>query len=336
MNKVYVDGDELTDSDFSDWILRELSWPNLRIPKGLNPATASELTPLSFRSLLRHFYRNEESWTSFANKEQEFIRRGVVGIFLGFARTRYDTKDFAVAQAKRRLAEAQAVEREVQDSSLQAVTAISERLSIRVARTIDQVVAARGEVMTQLDRVRLRRQELTAEINAILQGDASSRTTAGYDVSLTSTYEGVSQRLQKAVNEVVGLEQLFSEHAHSAQAVASEVTRMERLVKSVEIFDALPVRLCPACEQRVDPHRDHGQDACYVCFQAVDDDQRRRRANVEIRSLKSEIADLEDVIAHTAIDLDAARTRVAAVRSWVPPGRAGEIHSTVPAGSVST
>lgn len=310
MNKVYVDGDELTDADFSDWILRELGWPNLRIPKGLHPATASELMPLSFRSLLRHVYRNEESWTSFANKEQEFIRRGVVSMFLGFARSRYDNKDFAVAQAKRRLAVAQAVERDVQDSTLQAVTAISERLRIPVARTLDQVAAAREEVTSQLDGVRQRRHELTREINSILHGGTSTtETAAGYDASLTSVYEDISKRLQLAVDEVVALEQLSSEHAYSAQTVTSEVTRMERLIASVEIFDALPVRLCPACEQRVDPHREHGEDACYLCFQPVNDDQRRRRAQVEIRSLKSELTDLDDVTARTAADLQAARTR---------------------------
>jgi phage host-nuclease inhibitor protein Gam len=309
MNKVYVDGDELTDADFSDWILRELGWPNLRIPKGLHPATATELTPLSFRNLLRHFYRNEESWTSFANKEQEFIRRGVVSMLLGFARTRYDTKEFALAQAKRRLAEAQAVERDVLDSTLQAVTAISERLRIPLARTLDQVATARAEVTAQLDAVRQRRQELTSEINSLLQGTSAPETTAGYDSSLTSAYEDISRQLQQAVDEVVALEQLESEHTYSAQTVTSEVTRMERLIASVEIFDALPVRLCPACEQRVDPHREHGADACYLCFQPVDDDQRRRRAQVEIRSLKSELADLDDVITRTAAELQTARTR---------------------------
>ncbi|MGB8941625.1 MAG: hypothetical protein WCD21_15525 [Streptomyces sp.] len=309
MNKVYVDGDEMTDADFSDWILRELGWPNLRIPKGLHPATASELTALSFRNLLRHFYRNEESWTSFANKEHEFIRRGVVSMLLGFAGPRYDTKDFAVAQAKRRLAEAQAVERDVQDSTLQAVTAISERLRIPVARTLDQVATAREEVTTQLDAVRQRRHELTQEINSLLQGTPTTETAAGYDSSLTSVYEDISRQLQLAIDEVVALEQLGSEHVYSAQTVTSEVTRMERLIASVEIFDALPVRLCPACEQRVDPNREHDEGACYLCFQPVDDDQRRRRAQVEIRSLKSELADLDDVTARTAADLQAARTR---------------------------
>ncbi|WP_369199275.1 hypothetical protein [Streptomyces sp. PU-14G] len=111
------------------------------------------------------------------------------------------------------------------------------------------------------------------------------------------------------MDEVLALEQLASEHAYSAQTVTSEVTRMERLIASVEIFDALPVQLCPACEQRVDPHREHDESACYLCFQPVSDDQRRRRAQVEIRSLKSELADLEDVTARTAVDLHTARTR---------------------------
>ncbi|MFD9428975.1 MULTISPECIES: hypothetical protein [unclassified Streptomyces] len=39
----------------------------------------------------------------------------------------------------------------------------------------------------------------------------------------------------------------------------------------------------------------------------MDDDKRRRRAQVEIRSLKSELSELDDVITHTATDLEATR-----------------------------
>lgn len=84
---------------------------------------------------------------------------------------------------------------------------------------------------------------------------------------------------------------------------------MQRLITSVEIFDALPVRLCPACEQHVDPHRDHDDDTCYLCSQPVNDDQRRRRAEVEIRSLTAELTDLEDVTERTAADLHSTRAR---------------------------
>lgn len=34
MGKVSIDGSEITAVEFSDWILGELGWPNLRIPKG--------------------------------------------------------------------------------------------------------------------------------------------------------------------------------------------------------------------------------------------------------------------------------------------------------------
>lgn len=198
MNKVYVDDTEVTAADFSDWILRQLRWPNLRIPKGLNPATATELVPLSFRNTLRHFYRNEGSWTVFASQEHEYIRRAVVSQLLGFARTRYTNKDFAIAQAKRRLAEAEAVERDVQASTNQAVTAISERLKIPIARSIEQLTSARQQVRTELDTVYHRRTELTAEINRILQGTSDTDAAIpGYDSTLTAAYQDLSRQLQR-------------------------------------------------------------------------------------------------------------------------------------------
>lgn len=309
MNKVSIDGEELTAADFSDWVLRELGWPNLLIPKGLRAATANELVPLSFRNSLRHIYRNEDSWTAFADQESEFIRRGVVSLLLGFARARYANNDFALAQAKRRLADAQAVERDVHNSTLQAVTAISERLQLPIARSREQVAAAREEIQLQLGTTRLRREQLTGEINSILRGDPASETPAGYDPTLTTAYEAVCRALQESAERAVALEQLHAEHIYSERTVTGEIARMERLITSVEVFDALPVRLCPECEQSVDPQRDHDEDTCYLCFQPVQEDQRRRRAQVEIRSLSSERADLQDIIARTAADLQTARAQ---------------------------
>jgi hypothetical protein len=308
MNKVYIDGDGLNVDVFSSWILRELNWPDLQIPKGIVAESANQLTPLSFRNTLRHIYRNEDSWTDFANKEAEFIRRAVVSQLLGFARVKYSNKDFHIAQAKKRLAEAQAVEREVQESTLQAVTAISERLSIPVARSLEQVAAARDAVRAELDTTYEQRRQLTADINSMVHGGHES-AGAGYDTTLTTDYEDTSRRLQRALDEVAGFDQLHDEHKQSAQTVTAEIGRMQRLITSIDLFDALPVRLCPACEQSVDPRRPHDDNACYLCNQPVNDDQRQRRAQVEIRSLESELADLQDVIVRTASDLQAAHER---------------------------
>ncbi|MFZ3572310.1 hypothetical protein ACOKM5_35870 [Streptomyces sp. BH097] len=308
LNKVYVDGDSLNVDVFSGWILRELGWPDLQIPKGIIAESANQLTPLSFRNTLRHIYRNEDSWTNFADKEAEFIRRAVVSQLLGFARARYSNKDFHVAQAKKRLAEAQAVEREVQESTLQAVSAISDRLGIPVARSFEQVAAARDAVRSELDTTYEQRRRLTADINAMVHGDQES-ADAGFDPTLTADYEDISRRLQRSLDEVAGLDQLHDEHKQSAQTVTAEIGRMQRLIASVDLFDALPVRLCPACEQSVDPRRPHDDDSCYLCSQPVDDDLRLRRAQVEVRSLESELADLHDVITRTAGDLQTAQER---------------------------
>jgi hypothetical protein len=314
MNKVSIDGNERTVDTFSDWILDQLGWPNLRVPKGLIAAAATEVIPLSFRNILRHIYRKEDSWTGFANKEVEFIRRAVVSQLLGFARARYSNKDFEIAQARRRLAEAQATEREVLESTQQAVTAISERLHLPPVHSMQLVNAARRDLRAQLDTIYEQRRELTEEINALVHGGAAPAACAGYDSSLTATYEQVSHQLQRAAGEVVSLEQLHEEHVHSAKTVTAEIGRMERLITSVELFDSLPVRLCPACEQRVDPRREHAEDACYLCALPVDEDQRRRRAQVEIRSLKSELADLEEAIAHTVLELQASQRRRDAIQ----------------------
>ncbi|MFF4874180.1 hypothetical protein [Streptomyces sp. NPDC000961] len=312
MSKVNVNGEEIPASSFSDWVLGELGWPNLHIPLGLNPATASQLTPLSFRSTLRHVHRNEDSWISFANKEQEFTRRAVVSQLLGFVRSRTaDAKrEFDLAQAKRRLDEAQAVDREVRESTVQAVAAISESLQLPLARTSAQVAAARQEVRAELDAVRRQRQQLTIEIQGISDGGvAGSESPAGYDSTLTAYYSEVTGRVKHATDEVAALAQLLEEHRRSSRTVAAEIGRMERLIGSIGVFDALPVRQCPACEQEVDPHRHHAETSCYLCDQTVDDDKRQRRAQVEIRSLKSELEDLDEVVSRTAADLDSAHTR---------------------------
>ncbi|MFC7978893.1 hypothetical protein ACPCAE_00855 [Streptomyces cinereoruber] len=309
MGKVSVNGEDLSAADFSDWILGALGWPNVHIPLGLNPSTAAELTPLSFRNTLRHFHRNEESWISFAHKEQEFVRRAVISQLLGFARPRATEaqSQFVLAQAKRRLAEAQAVDREVQQSTVQAVTAICDSMNLPLVRSTAHVADARREVEAALDAVRHRRQDLTNQIRVTHSASTDSQTPAGYDPSLTTLYSQVTRDLRQATDQVTALEHLHEEHVRSANTVNGEIGRMERLITSVGIFDALPVRLCPACEQDIDPARHHADTACYVCYQDVDDDKRQRRAQVEIRSLKSELDDLDDVVSHTLTDLTAVR-----------------------------
>jgi uncharacterized protein YydD (DUF2326 family) len=77
--------------------------------------------------------------------------------------------------------------------------------------------------------------------------------------------------------------------------------------RGVEVFDELPVRVCPVCEQAVDPERSHDAETCYLCGQEVSGDLRQRRAEREERALRAELDDLAEAIAHTKEDLEKAQ-----------------------------
>ncbi|GGV48095.1 hypothetical protein GCM10010495_77390 [Kitasatospora herbaricolor] len=306
-NKVVVNGNEFPVAEFSGRILRALRWPDLSIPKGIHAASATELVPLSFRSVLRHIYRNEDSWTKFADKEQEFHRRAVISFLLGFAPARYNNNDFAVAAAQRNLAQAQAAEREVHDSTDRAIAALCENLQLPIARTQQQVDSVRVELRAELDSVHEQRRRLTQEVELLVAVGAPSGVTPGYDPTLSGQYERATQELAQAAETVADLEQVLAAHIQSQNTVKAEIARMDRLIASVDVFGSLPVRLCPACEQKIDTHRDHPEGSCYVCMQPVTDDQRRRRGELEQRSLTAEAEDLEDVVTRTRRDLHQAK-----------------------------
>ncbi|MEV7077869.1 hypothetical protein AB0N88_04860 [Streptomyces sp. NPDC093516] len=289
---VVLDRDEFPVGEFSDRILHKLGWPILSIPKGIQATTATELTPLTFRSVLRHIYRKEDSWTQFADQEQEFLRRAVISYLLGFAPTRYSNHDFELAAAQRQLAQAQAAEREVHDSTDRAVAAICENLQLPTPRSEQQVNSIRTDLQAELDAVVRQRSQLTREVEQLVagrcqEGDAGAVSHA-YDATLSQKYEQATQNLTSTAENVAGLEQVLTAHMQSHNTVRAEIARMERLLASVDLFDSLPVHQYPACEQKIDIHRDHPEGTCYVCTQPVTEDQRRRRGELEKRSLAAE------------------------------------------------
>ncbi|KAB8178338.1 hypothetical protein [Microbispora catharanthi] len=315
IGKVFVDDIELSAAAFSGFIMNELGWPSINIPKGISALTASEVIPLTFRSVLRHIYRNEDSWTSFANQEHEYLRRAVISLLLGFARERYETNEFELNQARKRLTEAQAVQRDVNSSTDRAVEAISTQLGIPVVHDVGELSRAQNELGAELDRAYARRTQLASEIDSLIGNTSSANSdTPGYDRTLASQYEEASKLLRLAAEDVVNLEQLHAEYTSSHAMVTAELARMDRLIASVEAFDALPVRVCPACEQAVDPRRPHALDACYLCTQPVTEDLRQRRAELEKRTLSAEASELAEAIARTSRDLQVARDRESHLR----------------------
>ena len=302
--RVKIDDDtDLLVGEVSEWLLGKLGWPSLSIPLGRNAITATQQTPLTFRSALRHIYRREDSWTDFAAKEQEYLRRAVVSLFLGFAPQRYETADYDLGQAQREIAAAEAVFRDVLTSTDESVRAVVSQLGLPPVLNSDSLGGVRAELMQRLAAVRSQRDSITDSAALAAQ---SADGMPGFDPDLPARLEHASAQAAGAAEEAASLRLVVAEHERSRSLVASDIARLHRLVDAVDIFDELPVRICPACEQSVDPKRPHDDATCYLCMQPVSGDIRRRRAEREQRALATEQEDLGDALSRAQADLDGA------------------------------
>lgn len=303
-SKVTIDDDLPIDvSDLSPWLLGQLGWPLLEVPLGRNPLTATRKVPLTFRSPLRHMYRREDSWTEFATKEQQFLRSAVISLFLGFAPNRYETAEFELGEAQRALAAAQAVHRDVAESAHTVVGDLSKQLGlppILDAASIDRV---REELAAKLAQVEGQREGISELARQAVDGDGPP----GLDRELPARLTAASQQVDRTTSRTSQLALLLEEYRASRLTARGEIERLQRLSDSVNVFGELPVRLCPACEQKIDTRDRHETDDCYLCHQPVTDDRRQRRADREIRALETEIEDLNHAIERTTADLEQAR-----------------------------
>ncbi|MFD2414846.1 hypothetical protein [Amycolatopsis pigmentata] len=312
-DRVLIDDSiDRTTNEMSEWLLRELGWPQLLIPKGVNAGTASQQTPLTFRSVLRHIYRREDSWIEFAKKEEEFLRRAVISLMLGLAPSRYETAEYALGQAQRKLASAEAVYRDVLTSTEEAVRALVTRLGLPPVAGEDSLGNVRAELERHLSMTRAEKEALTQA------AEDSTRAAPGLDPTVPQQLEDAATAAAVAAEQVSALRQVIDEHQRSQLQVQADIERLDRLIDAVDLFDDIPVRVCPACEQSIEPHNSQVGGTCYLCTQPVSGDGRKRRAGREQRALTAEMDDLADAIGRAQANLDEVKqveTRASAERT---------------------
>jgi hypothetical protein len=300
--RVLVDADlELTTRALSDWILGELGWPAIEIPKGRVAAYATELVPLTFRTLWRHLYRREDSWLVFANQEQEFHRRAVLAFFLGLAEQRYSNVEFEVAAAERRAEEIRQQIAAHDRLADETVGAVARELGLPETspRLIDQRDQALAAAAAELS---LQRDDIAATL----------RASEGFVSEASRQFDTVSDDLAAVRAQHTALSGAAEGYRAALAADAAEIGRLERAATSVELLSALPVTICPVCGQDPPHERDWPVQTgrCYLCDQAVVADVRDRRIRLEQQIVGRERAELEEVLERTEDELKQAYAAV--------------------------
>lgn len=300
--KIFLDGEEAPRDSFSPWILTSLGWPVVDIPKARSPKFANATVPLSFRTLLRHLYRREDSWSDFAYREDEFHRRAVLRYFLGVLDVEGDLGEFEAARSERVVAESTARFEEANESAGSALRAVAGRLSLEISDW-DQVDGAIADLEGRIESLREERSQTTSEIGSL----------DNYNAELTHAYESLSQEITDAADAQGDIEAVLRSFRQSSEVVNAEIARLERANSALDVFADVPVQQCPACGQDVS-HLEGEHGHCFLCRQTVTDDQRKRRIDLEIRSLRDEASELVDQIERTGQELTSLAEQLESVQ----------------------
>jgi hypothetical protein len=294
LTKVVVDGTPLDTREFQSWLMRELDWPELLIPRGRIARYATELVPLTFRGVFRHIYRKENSWLELASREEEFLRQAVVSFFLGIAEVRYSSLEFDVGEAERRVM--------LLEDRLRQATDESDRLLKEITHTAglpESQAADLDELSVELAGELEERHSQRREVLGTIESNPQFLEEPG------DRYKSLDAQLHEGALRRASLDSTVDAYKQAIQEISAQKERLIRARGSIELLSEIPVKSCPACGQPVAPRDEaDAEEACYVCGQHVGPDVRERRIDLELNALAREQSETEESIQRAEIELD--------------------------------
>lgn len=300
--RTVVDGEVVDTSGFNQWIARELKWPwpPLMVPKGVLLTRASEETPLTFRTGLRHMYRNASSWTTWADREFEYLRRAVVAHFLGIAEAVFGG---AQVRATRLELEREILEErrtELRDFLDGVVRQVAEGFREVGSTGLDSIGNAIDELAERTTELEQERADLVSQV----------RSSPDFMSEDDAAVAALSHELDSTVRESEDLARMIAEQEELRSSIDGDLARFERGSAAIRLVDHFKVTTCPVCFQPVEPSDDSDGD-CYLCRRPVVTEAPERRLELERKALRAERDELATVTQHLTTTLEGNRRRIA-------------------------
>lgn len=291
--KVYVDGNAITTVDFQHLLMDKLQIPLLNYPKG-NPYEERKWPELSWRTLLRHIYRQQRFWTDIADKQTESEQHAVITQFLGIAEHLFSDHAGQLVQKRRELWKLEGAKEQFLKILDQIYREISDENEIQVALTSDSLDSVTNRIAKEIERLHEERERQLLSLQTAtaksLQSENSEYDDLGKQwVSLQANREENQSLLSK-------VEKRLKELALYRQTLENESTRISRAKDAGRIFIGLKVTNCPVCDQTVQAQIDDSH--CYLCgqmWQTIPVSTGLDRIEVESKRLKDELKEVLDL-----------------------------------------
>ncbi len=277
-----------------------LGWQgDLTIPLGLGQATRN--VTLTFRALLRHIYRRADSWTTWAHREEEYLRRAVLAFFLGVAESVYSAQAVRMTQVTLKQQQLEERRRELRQVLDTVVATVAEGYGETGRTSLDTLGKTIGEVQTQIDQTSALRQQLLTEM----------RGRPGYDRDLDASLALLNSDLAKLQSDIEEAQATLEHERRQFTALTGDIARLGRAQIANERLSSILVTQCPACLQSIEPPSINTSSSltCYVCYQPVAENLLSRRLDLEHAALEGDHSELARVVDELTTNLGVLESR---------------------------
>lgn len=309
--KVFVDDEGMLAREFQHWLMQNLNIPMVNFPKG-NPMSGQTWPELSFRTLLRHIFRQQRFWGGLVDLQTEHEQHASLLLFLGLAEKIYGNDYGKLVDLRLQSMRLRARRDQYGEtlSELAADLLDSEDAALSVSEAT--ITAALKRLQEGVDTLQARRLEVLAAATQI-----SVPTAARSRVSeLGHLRAGALRAITTASQKRQAAEERLGEVRRYRNDLAGEIERMERASDASDVLADLRVTHCPACDQSIIPYRK--ADHCFVCHQHLPEEPEIAglgavRLRFEQDRLTGELQEADELIAVLARDVakQTAASRVA-------------------------
>lgn len=302
--KVFVNGENMAVEDCQTFLVNALRIPRIKFPQG-NPMSPKPWVELTFRSLLRHFYRQQDYWNDLADQQPVVDQHACLLQFCGIADKIFPNQTRVLHEKQKEVIRLQ----ERKDQFLNVLNQIARDVltdhGAKVAITPESIHDA-------IEREEKHRKDLEAQRRAMILEFASDKENSGGNLS--KQFQELSERRVSTQTELEDLqtqraeaESRRSEMDAFLASLDAECRRLERAQFSGETLSPFKVSHCPNCDQPIRRSQIESGENCYVCLQSLPrlslPEDAKARLNFEMLQLQAERNEAEELRSKLTEDL---------------------------------
>ncbi len=308
--KIFVDDKGLNPKEFQQWLLEKLEIPLLHYPRG-NPLSGQTWPELSFRTLLRHIYRQQRFWGSLVDQQTDAEFHASLLQFLGLAEHVY-TDELGELVTLKLDAERLRARRDQYGLTLgELARDLVSSEDLTVDANDATVAAAKASLQVHVDELRAHRIDLLnrAQEQALTSEQQSRVAVLGEERSRLAV--GVEELARKKASLAERAQDIGTYHAD----LSEEIERLTRAEDAGSVFADLKITNCPACDQSV-AHLSQSRNDCFLCHQHLPSTPNIAglgavRLRFEKERIEGERREAVELSAAIALDLEATDREIA-------------------------